>query len=78
MSRTRQFTPPGNAERGFYGEIREFLRACKNSSVSRVCRKRLPAGLKHENPLENRAFSVSQTVGQRKQKGRKHEKRKAK
>ena len=78
MSRTRQFTPHGNAGRGFDGEIRGFLWVCENSFVSRVCRKRLPADLKHENPLENWAFFVSRTVGQRKQKGRKHEKRKAK
>ena len=33
MSLTRQFTPSGNAGRGYYAEIREFLRACKNDAI---------------------------------------------
>lgn len=61
----RTATPSGDITPKYGG----FYDFAKIATVSRVCRKRLPAGLKHENPLENRAFSVSQTVGQRKQKG---------
>ena len=61
----RTATPSGDITPKYGG----FYDFAKIATVSRVCRKRLPAGLKHENPLGNRAFSVSQTVGQRKQKG---------
>ena len=61
----RTATPSGD----FMAKYGGFYDFAKIATVSRVCRKRLPAGLKHENPLGNRAFSVSQTVGQRKQKG---------
>ena len=61
----RTATPSGD----FTPKYGDFCGLAKTPPVSRVCRKRLSAGLKHENSLENRAFSVSRTVGQRKQKG---------
>lgn len=37
MSRTRQTTPHGNAGRGYYAEIRDFLQFCKTGNrVSRM------------------------------------------
>ena len=40
VSRTRHFTPHGNAGRRFYAEIRGFLRFCENAArVSRMPKK---------------------------------------